>query len=142
MDYYVFVGQVNLAFQIAILVVLLAGFMFKRRGDFFLHGTAMFVSVILNAVSFFVVMGPSLIGRVQFVEINPLGRLSSVILAHAIVGGAAEVLGLWIVASWHLQSSTQKCVMKKKIMLVTMILWIIAILLGFLLYAFIANLIG
>jgi len=135
-------GKLTLLFRLPFWWFFLSGFMFKRRGDFFLHGTAMFVSVILNAVSFFVVMGPSLIGRVQLVEINPLGRLSLAILAHAIVGGAAEVLGLWIVASWHLQSSTQKCVMKKKIMLVTMILWIIAILLGFLLYAFIANLIG
>jgi hypothetical protein len=140
-DYYLLLGQVNLAFQIVILAVLFASILFMKRGRFFSHGTGMLTAVILNAVSFFLVMGPSLIGRIQLVEVNPFGRLSLIILTHAMVGGAAEVLGVWIVASWHLQSSTQKCVMRKRAMLVTAVLWVAAILLGFLLYGFIANLI-
>jgi uncharacterized membrane protein YozB (DUF420 family) len=140
-DYYLVLGQVNLAFQIFVHALLFVSLLFLKRGRLFSHGTGMLIAVVLNAVSFFLVMGPSLIGRIQLVEANPFGRLSLIAPAHAIVGGAGEVLGIWIVAVWHLQSAPQKCAMRKRIMSVAPALWVIAILLGFLLYGFIANLI-
>lgn len=141
MDYSLLIGQINLGFQIAILLVLLAGFAFKRKMRFFQHGTAMFVAVLLNAISFSLVMGPSLAARIQVVEANPLGKFSLAVLGHAIIGGLAEILGIWLVASWHFQSSTKKCSTRKKIMLLTLVLWLVAILLGFVLFGYIANLI-
>jgi hypothetical protein len=140
-DYYLLLGQVNMTFQIVILAMLFASLLLVKKSRLFSHGTLMLIAVVSNAISFFLVMGPSLIERVGLVEVNPLGRLSLTILGHAVVGGVAEVLGVWIVASWHLQSSTQKCAVRKSIMLVTAVLWVIAIFLGFFLYAFMANLI-
>jgi len=92
---------------------------------------------VLNAVSIFLVMGPSLLARIGSIQESPLGGLSVGILGHAALGSFVELLGIWLVGSWHLQSSTQACARRRKIMLFTLTLWIINILVGILLYAYI-----
>jgi len=128
------VAQANLAFQIAIMALLVVSMALKRKGKLFAHGTTMLVAVILNTASFFLVMGPSLLNLEQLVVDQPLDRLSMVTLAHAAFGSVAEILGIWIVASWHLQTSTQNCAGKKKLMRLTFLLWEIALVVGVLLY--------
>ena len=55
----------------------------------------MLVVVVLNAVSFFVVMGSSFFwGCVDFWELQPLNRFSLAIVGHLIFGGLAEVTGV------------------------------------------------
>jgi ribonuclease J len=46
----------------------------------------------------------------------------------------AALLGIWFVSSWHLQESVQTCFRKKHFMDVTLVLWVLAISLGFILY--------
>jgi uncharacterized membrane protein YozB (DUF420 family) len=128
------IAQINLALQFTIAAILLLGFGLKKRNKFFSHGTVMLVAVILNALSIMLVMGPSLLGRVQFVEDYPLGKLSLAILGHAILGSGVEALGIWIVASWHLRSAVQSCVGKKKIMRWTLAAWFATLSLGVALY--------
>jgi hypothetical protein len=97
----------------------------------------MLVVVVLNAVSFFVVMGSSFFwGGLVFWELQPLNRFSLVIVGHLIFGGLAEVAGVWLVGSWRLRSSVEGCVPRKKVMLAAAALWGCAITLGILLYAF------
>jgi uncharacterized membrane protein YozB (DUF420 family) len=43
-------------------------------------------------------------------------------------------LGLWLVGSWHLQSSIQGCTRRRRIMRPAFIAWIVTLLLGVLLY--------
>lgn len=62
--------------------------------------------------------------------------VSLVIFAHAILGVTTMILGLWLVGSWHLQSAIQSCAPKKKVMWVTVVLWLVALLLGVLLYVY------
>jgi uncharacterized membrane protein YozB (DUF420 family) len=126
--------QINLALQIATMALLVVSIVLKRKSKLFADGTAMLVAVILNTVSFLLIMGPSLLNLEQFVVEQPLDRLSMVALAHAAFGSVAEILGIWIVASWHLQASTQNCTGKKKLMRVTFLLWEIALILGVLFY--------
>jgi uncharacterized membrane protein YozB (DUF420 family) len=57
-----------------------------------------------------------------------------VTLVHAGLGGTALVLGVFLVASWHLQASTQNCMRRKKMMRLTFVLWVLALILGILLY--------
>ena len=99
----------------------------------------MLIAVVLNAISIFLVMGPSLLGRLQSIQESPFGSFSVAIVGHAALGSVTELLGVWIVGSWHLQSSTQGCAAKRKIMRFTLVLWITTILLGFLLYAYISG---
>jgi len=111
-----------------------ASLAFKKRRKFFLHGVTMIVAVALNALSFILIMGPSLFGLGSFIIAQTLDMISIVAVIHGVFGAVTEILGLWVVGIWRLQSSIQKCVRKKRIMRVTLAIWLIALLLGILLY--------
>ncbi len=130
----ILLSQANLVLEIIILMVLFAAFALKRKGKFLKHGGAMLVGVVLNILSFVIVMGPAFFSLGQNGLFDHPGRLYFVTLVHAGLGGIALVLGVFLVASWHLQASTQNCVRRKKIMLLTFVLWVLALILGILLY--------
>lgn len=129
-----FLSQLNLVLQMIILVLLWLSYLLKRRGRFFLHGSLMSTAVVLNAVAFLLVMGPSLISLTvdQFASLSLWA--SVVVLVHAVLGSVVLVLGIWIVGSWRLRSGTRYCAGKKKVMLPTIVAWTIAAALGVYLY--------
>jgi uncharacterized membrane protein YozB (DUF420 family) len=129
-------SQVNLVLQIAILILLSIGYVLKRRGNFLGHGRTMLLSLMLNIISFLLVMGPSLAGFSDFLQIEPLAYVSVITLLHAGFGSAAMILAIWIVASWRLRSSTEGCMQRKNTMRITIVLWTIALLLGIWVYTF------
>jgi len=131
-----FVARSNLVFQIVILALLFVSLVLKKKRNYFLHGSTMMIAAILNAFSFILVMGPSLLDLGELVVNYPLNRLSMVAMVHGILGAIAEILAIWIVVSWRLRSSTKYCVRKRKIMRVTTVLWLISLFSGILLYAF------
>ena len=124
--------QVNAAFQIIILVLLVAGIGVKLKKKFHLHGVLMLVAVILNLFSFFLIMFPSLL-RMEIIVTQPFQTVSLIALIHSSVGLVSMILGVWLVGSWHLQSP-KTCFKNKRLMRVTSILWIVVLLGGFLLY--------
>ena len=126
-------SQINLAFQIMILVILFVTLALWQKHKNFLHGLTMLIAVVLNIASFLVITLPSLLSM----GIPKLSDVVSlVIFAHATLGVTTMILGLWLVSSWHPQSSIQNCAAKKKIMRLTAVLWLVALLLGVLLYAY------
>ena len=126
-------GPINLGFQIIILSLLLAGYLLKLKGKFILHGTLMFVAVILNIVSFILVMGPSILGF-EIIVVDPLNFISVIAVVHGVIGGIALISGAVLVFSWHLQKSFKSCLKRKRIMKPTIILWTLALLFGIWLY--------
>jgi uncharacterized membrane protein YozB (DUF420 family) len=126
--------EINLVFQIVILAIIFVAFALKKMRKYLLHGWMMLVGVVLNALSFVLIMVPSFSNMREFILANALNRISLVTLAHGVLGGIAEVLGVILIAYWHLQSSTKNCVRRKKVMRITFGLWVIALLLGILLY--------
>jgi uncharacterized membrane protein YozB (DUF420 family) len=128
--------QANVAFQVVILVMLFASIAFKLKRRFFLHGATVLIALVLNTVSFLLVMLPSLMNKEIFRTQSVFTPFYSVTLTHAALGAIAEILAVWLVASWHLQSSSRNCVRKRKVMDMTLVLWILALLLGILLYAY------
>jgi hypothetical protein len=126
-------GQLNLGLQIVILALILAGFIFKLRGKYLVHGVLMFVGVILNIVSFALVMGPSILGF-EVIITQPLRDVSLVAVVHGIMGGIALISGAVLAFSWRLKTSTQICVKRKRLMKPTIILWTMALLFGIWLY--------
>lgn len=130
------IAQINVGLQVGLALLLSLGFIFKRRGVFFLHGAFMLIATVLNAVSFLLVMGPSLLGFGRVVVDYPLSKFSMAIVAHASLGSIAEILAIWIVGSWRLRSETHYCIRRKRIMLATAVLWLIALSLGVLIYIF------
>jgi len=125
--------QVNAMFQLIILALLVVGIGIKRRKKFALHGMIMLAAVILNLFSFFLIMLPSLL-RTEIVITQPLQAVSIVALIHSSVGLVVMILGIWLVASWHLQSSIKNCFKNKRLMRLASVLWLVVLLIGFLLY--------
>jgi uncharacterized membrane protein YozB (DUF420 family) len=126
-------SQINLALQIAILIMLLTSLALKKRYKYLLHGITMLIAVILNTLSFLIVMLPSLLS-LEIVRTQPTTQFSAVTLTHASLGAIAEILAIWLVASWHLNGPPQNCRKRKLTMRVTLILWLIVLWLGFVLY--------
>jgi uncharacterized membrane protein YozB (DUF420 family) len=127
------IGQVNLGLQIGILALIWIAYFIRKRRKYFIHGTLMLVGIILNVISFLLVMGPSLLSF-DIIRTQPLHEYSLITLTHSAIGSIALILGVIVVASWHLQSSTKNCVKMKKVMKPTIILWTIALVLGIALY--------
>jgi uncharacterized membrane protein YozB (DUF420 family) len=126
------IADINLTLQIVILVMLIVGLALKQKGKFAFHGGAMLIAVILNAASFFLVMWPSF-AAFDFSVLNSTVEIVS--LTHGILGGVAEILGVFLVVAWGMQKTVQSCIRRKMIMRITMILWLVALVLGIILYA-------
>jgi uncharacterized membrane protein YozB (DUF420 family) len=111
----------------------LIGFFLKSKRRNYLHGAFMFVAVVLNIVSFALVMGPSILGF-EIIVVQPLSYVSVIAVVHGVIGGIALISGAMLAFSWRLQRSFKNCLKRKKMMRPTMILWILALLFGIWLY--------
>lgn len=128
-------ATVSLVLQIAILVLLFGSVGLKGRKKFRQHGMAMFLAVVLHTITTLLVMIPSFVsGFIPYFSTNISDAVSIIAIVHGVAGILAEVLGVWIVTSWRLRKSLQYCAPKKKLMRVTLILWLTALFLGVLLY--------
>lgn len=127
--------QLNALIQIAILVLLLLGVEIKRRQKLVLHGSMMLGAVTLNLLSFVFIMLPSLL-RTEIISTQPLHVISIVTLIHSSIGLLVMILGIWLMFSWRLRSSPVNCFKFRRLMRWTTILWLVALLMGFLLYYF------
>lgn len=130
----VFLSDVNLLFQLAILFVLVLGFSFKRRRIYAKHGATMGIAVALHTVAIFAIMVPSLSALIGSFE-NLLALPELVILSHAVLGSLVELLGLYLVVAWVSHHREVKiCFENKKFMKPTIILWLIELALGIFVY--------
>ena len=131
MDIYTLIATANFVLQIAVLMLLFVGVWFKMRKRFRQHGITMLTAVVLHTIAIFAIMIPA------FVVISlgdfPLA-ISTITAVHGVLGLTAEVLGLWIVVSWRLRSSLRYCAPKKRWMLLTLILWSAALIMGVVVY--------
>ena len=125
-------SQLNLILQIVIFIFLMGGLSFKQKGKFIQHGTMMLAAIILNMISFLLVMWPSFRG---FDVLSFDSTIKYVAFLHGVLGAIAEVLGVFLVASWGLRKSVAGCSQRKSVMRLTLTLWIISLFLGFLIYA-------
>jgi uncharacterized membrane protein YozB (DUF420 family) len=122
-------SQINLGLQIAILGIVLVGWVVRKLGHLILHGTLMLAGVALNLVSFLVVMGPSLLS-LEILRTQPFHEYSLIALTHAAIGSIALIMGIVIVALWGLRSSPTVCMRRRRVMRVTIVLWTVALVLG------------
>jgi hypothetical protein len=131
MDIYTVIATVSLVLQIVVLALLFVGLGLKSKKKFHQHGILMLTAVVLHTITILVVMIPSfrVIASGEFPAL-----VSAVTYVHGIAGVLAELLGVWIVVTWRLRTSLQYCAPKKKLMLLTLILWLTALVLGILLY--------
>ncbi|MCW4008207.1 MAG: hypothetical protein NWF09_05930 [Candidatus Bathyarchaeota archaeon] len=133
MDYYQTVATVSLILQVAALCLIFAGLELKRRKRLRQHGLAMLAAVAMHTVLILVWMVPSF-ASLFIASTNFADAFVVAALVHAFSGVAADALGIWLVASWRLRADMQVCFAKKGVMRITIVLWLIALLLGIALY--------
>jgi len=120
--------------QLVVLGLLLGGVWLKATKKFRQHGITMLIAVVLHAIMIFAWMIPSFDLFIAPGSINLADTITLIILVHAFTGIVATILGIWLVAAWRLKTNMKTCFAKKRIMLVTITLWLIALILGIILY--------
>jgi uncharacterized membrane protein YozB (DUF420 family) len=134
-------STVSMGIQIIVLTLLVGAVFLKIQKKYRQHGIVMLSAVVLHIVSLLAVMGPSFAAFAGPGSINFSDVLVMVTFVHVSAGLIAALLGVWLVGSWHLKVDMQGCFRKKRVMDVTLILWILAIFLGIFLYLVIVGVI-
>jgi hypothetical protein len=125
-----FLSDGNMLFQITILCVLVFSLLFKFRQSYSKHGATMGIAVALHTISIFAIMVPSLAAITGIFE-NVLSPLAIVILLHAVVGSLVELLGVYLTTAWALgHFGVEVCFRRKRVMDLTLILWLVELALG------------
>lgn len=129
-----FLSDVNLLFQIAIFIFLALGLSAKFKRRYIAHGAVMSIALILNTVSILIIMVPSFLSNPGLFE-NLSSPLPLTVI-HITLGSLAEVLGIILVAAWALSiHNIEGCIKRKRIMLITIFLWLVNLILGVFMYA-------
>ncbi len=130
-------SDLNLLLQIIVIIILFVGVKYgkeKTQDSLKTHRRITAIAVVLNAVSFLFVMGPSVVSYFS----APRGELSTFGIVstsfHAVFGGMAEVLGIAFVFN-------KKPKNVRLWMRLTRWLWVIAFVLGVSLYLQVAGLV-
>jgi hypothetical protein len=133
MDIYTLMATASLALQITVLFLLFGSVWLKTKKRFRQHGITMLIAVVIHTITISAIMIPVFALIVANSSPTAVSTLASV---HGVLGIAAEVLAVWIVVSWRLRTSIRYCATKKKTMLLALILWVAALVLGVLLYLY------
>ena len=92
-------------------------------------------AVVLHLIVIFAIMVPSLVSVVvpEFVIRQAYGAVSIITLIHVSFGMTAVSFGAWFVIAWHRQG-LRGCFSRKKLMIATMITWLVSLSFGITLY--------
>ena len=127
-------GDVSLALQIVILFLLILGLPFARgpsnRKNLIWHGYSTVAALVLHTILIFLVMVPSLASGLG--EMGELSLFDSVtVWSHAVLGSAAEVLAIILIAYWAAKGPSQMaCGKMKKWMAPIFVIWVISVVNG------------
>jgi uncharacterized membrane protein YozB (DUF420 family) len=134
-----FRSDINLVAQLIMGVTLMAGTVLARRKHFTAHGICQSTVLFLNAVMIGWLMWPSFHQQVLPPLPEHLGeRYYAIALIHAVLGSAAELLGLYIavVAGTNLLPQRLRFQRWKLWMRVELVLWWVVIFTGVAVYQF------
>jgi uncharacterized membrane protein YozB (DUF420 family) len=127
-------AQANLLIQSVLLLLIVLGIVLARKRNFNWHGNTMLVAVLINGLLLVSHMGPAMVRLVEE-GINQLDTVTLLGMTHGVVGAVAEFLGIWLVGMWvYGGTETKYCMMRKKWMWKIVILWTIALGLGYVYY--------
>ena len=130
------VHETNITILFFILAVFLISLMFKWKRRYFVHGTLMLVA----AVSYL----PPLVLFLDFLTKYTISEVVealfgnfftlTVVAVHSLLGAYSGFLVIWLLVSWRFRS-TKFCAKNKKKMRTAAKLWIIAHIVGILVYS-------
>jgi hypothetical protein len=129
------VADVNLIAQIVILLLLSVGALQARSKHFDWHHGTMIAAVIVNAAAIVFIMNPSFFRLLPYALRNPGAAGPVIMLPHAAIGALAELLGIYIIARTPRNpSALSGWPSMKRTMIVTLLLWLVALSGGIWLY--------
>jgi len=123
--------DVNLILQIVMFLIIVVGLVYKNKNKFKIHGGLMGIAVILHVLSLLLVMGPSFSEGYDFftTATSELGVQTTWI--HAVPGAIAMIMGIVLVGAWALRpSNIAACSRMKRLMDITVLLWLISLMFG------------
>ncbi len=132
------IGNISLILQIVILFLLILGLPFfrgqKDQKNLTVHGYFTVAALVLHTILIFLVMIPTFTGGLG--ELGELSLFNSfTVWSHIVLGTAAEVLGVIIIAFWLGKGPKKMACWKfKKWMLPTFVIWVISIVNGTLIH--------
>lgn len=126
-------SDLSFLLQLFILVVIVAGVKFAREKSFIKHHKTMLIAVVLHSTGILLVMLPSLAAYISAPEIK-LTSLTITTLAHALFGILAEISGIAFVLNKMPRNL-------KLWMRLTLSIWLIALVLGIILYLQMAGIV-
>jgi uncharacterized membrane protein YozB (DUF420 family) len=127
-------AQANLLLQTITLLLIILGVILARKKRFNWHGNTMLVAVLIDGLMLISHMGPAVV-RVVEEGASKLDVVTLLGMTHGVVGAVAEFLGVWLVGMWvYVGTETKYCVMRKKWMWKTVILWMVSLGLGYVYY--------
>lgn len=134
-NFYFLIPTIALVVQIVVLALLVYGYWLYRRFTFSRHGRIMAWALVLHLIVIFAIMVPSLILAVipEFLVRNILQIISVITLVHVPLGIVAASLGIWFVIAWRLKG-LKGCFNRRKLMLLSFVLWLVSLSFGILLY--------
>ena len=128
--------DLNLILQLISLLIIFVSLYYKKKQKLKLHGTIMGVAVIMHLVSFLLVMGSKFFTYFDFYSTQTSILAVQTAWIHVFPGIIALVLGLFLVTVWAINASNVKdCYNRKRIMDVTLVLWLFSLIFGIITYA-------
>jgi uncharacterized membrane protein YozB (DUF420 family) len=126
-----FPTDLNLLAQVITLIIILLSLYYKKKGKLKLHGATMGLAVILHVLAFVLVMGPIFSQNFGFFSTETSLSLVQTTWLHAVPGAIALILAIFLVAIWAVHSSNVAgCYRRKRIMDVTIVLWVFSLVFG------------
>jgi uncharacterized membrane protein YozB (DUF420 family) len=122
--------DLNLILQIVTIIIIGVAFYYKTAKNYRMHGTIMAVAVILHIISFIEVMGPRFRENLDIFTTATFEPSIQTAWIHIIPGAIALVLGIVLVAAWAFRQELAGCFRRKRIMDVTIVLWLFSLIFG------------
>ena len=130
--------DLNLLIQIVTIIIIMVGIYFKKKGKLKHHGATMGIAVILHFLTFVLVMGPIFAQNFSFFSSEMGLPLVQTTWLHAIPGAIALILAVFLVVIWAVKASNiAGCYKRKRIMDITLLLWLFSLVFGIVTYVLI-----
>jgi len=127
-------AEISMVIQSVIFVLFLVSVAFRMKGKYLIHVVTL-LGAIISMLSFFAwwvfEIAPTFDSYLPTVLSPPLHLVNW--LAHEFLGISTLVIGVWVVSLWRLGSNKFE-VKSKRIWRLTMILWVLAYVVGLLLF--------
>ncbi len=119
--------DINFILQIVMFIIIAIGIFYKIQRKYKIHGSIMGIALVLHIISFAAVMGPSFSKIYNYT--SDFGV--QITWIHAVPGAIAMILGIILVTAWAIRpSNIAGCIRRKRIMDVTVLLWLVSLIFG------------